>query len=132
MDKKAKGVYKSRLTCADVKRPAVEADGETFSPTPQPASHRILEVIALKNGWNTRSADATSAFLHARDPGDACGQPVYVYPPEYEAMFWNWLYDQPEEVQKEFEGCDFKEVVRQLDANLYGRPSRMCVQGPTG
>ena len=33
---------------------------------------------------------------------------------------------EPEEVQKEFEGCDFKEVVWQLDANLYGRRPAGC------
>ena len=66
----------------------------------------------LKNNWNTRSADTTSAFLHARDQGVACGHLVYMYPPaDHEETFWSWLLEQPEEVQKDFEGCTFKDVV---------------------
>ena len=57
VDVKKKGAVKSRLTCADVKRRGVEATGETFCPTPQSASLRILEAIALHYGWPTRSAD---------------------------------------------------------------------------
>ena len=79
---------KSRSTCADVKRAGESADCETFSPTPHPASHRLLETKALRQRWNTRSADLVSAFLIARDQGDSNGQRGYMYPPkEYKPMF---------------------------------------------
>jgi hypothetical protein len=73
---KKKGAVKSRLTCADVKRRGVEATGDTFCPTPQAASLRILEAIALYYGWPTRSAEVVSAVLFEpkrRGCGPSCG-----------------------------------------------------------
>ena len=63
-----------------------------------------------------------SAFLIAQEQGDVDGQPIYMYPPaEYEKEFWSWLARQDKARQAEFEGCTFKDVLWQLDKNLYGR-----------
>ena len=57
------GVYKSRFTCADVKRKyrsEEEQDMNVFVPTPTPESHALLEVSAMRHGYAMRTFDIVS------------------------------------------------------------------------
>ena len=84
VDTKKLDVYKARFTCADVRKKGEEADGKTFSPTPQEASQKLLDLYALRYGYCTQSADIKSAFLIGKDPGTADGDPVVMRPPPLE------------------------------------------------
>ena len=70
MDKQRDGIYKSRFTCADIKRkysPEEEAKMRVFVPTPTPESHALLEVSALRSGHAMRTLDIVAAFLIGLD-----------------------------------------------------------------
>ena len=63
VDKQRDGVYKSRFTCADVKRKyssEEEQDMNVFVPTPTPESHALLEVSAMRHGYAMRTFDIVS------------------------------------------------------------------------
>ena len=87
VDKAKGGVYKSRFTCADVKRGYTveeEQDLKVFVPTPTPEAHSLLEVRALQHGHATRTFDIVAAFLIGKDRGAQTGEYVYVRaPPEW-------------------------------------------------
>lgn len=127
VDEIKRGAYRSRFTCADMKRKytreELAEETNTFAPTPYEESHVLLELKCLQNGWNTRSADVRCAYLLGRDSGDSAGNPVHIrVPPEYQPYFQAWLRQQPPEVQSKFDGVDlFKDVVLELVGNLYGR-----------
>ena len=56
VDEIKRGVYRSRFTCADVKKKyskqELEEETNTFAPTPYEESHILLELKCLKNGWH--------------------------------------------------------------------------------
>ena len=87
VDKCTEGVYKARLTCADVKPKGKTAAGDSaltnnFCPTPHKASAKLIELKSLLYNWPRAKADLSSAFLIARDGGDQDGQPTFLWPPK--------------------------------------------------
>ncbi|CAE7235700.1 unnamed protein product [Symbiodinium sp. CCMP2592] len=127
VDEIKRGVYRSRFTCADIKKkyskeePAEETN--TFAPTPHEESHILLELKCLLNGWHSRSGDVRCAYLLGTDSGDSNGQPVFMrMPPEYLPHFYAWLDTQDSETKALYMSVDpLKEVVLELVGNLYGR-----------
>ena len=121
VDTKKLDVYKARFTCAGVKKKGKEADGKTFSPTPQEASQKLLDLYALRYGYCTQSADIKSAFLIGKDPGTADGDPVVMRPPpEAQQFFDRWLQTQTRAIQASYpNGMDSALMV--VQGNLYGR-----------
>ncbi|CAE7320371.1 RE2 [Symbiodinium pilosum] len=96
VDKAKGGVYKSRFTCADVKRGYTaeeEQDLKVFVPTPTPEAHSLLEVRAQ-----------TGEYVYMRAP------------PE-----WRPLYDEWVREISPAQRIPFEDVVFRLDGNLYGR-----------
>lgn len=84
VDKKSKGSYKNRFTCADVRSRYSEAEEQgvdTFVPAPTSQGHALLEIYALINGYYTRSLDIVAAFLIGQDTGAAEGNHVYMRAP---------------------------------------------------
>ena len=73
---------KSRLTCQDFKKKQEANEkhsseySSNFCPTPHVTSRKLLEVYSLVTKMPRVKADLSSAFLIARDGGDARGQPV--------------------------------------------------------
>lgn len=60
--------YKARLVAKGfMQREGVDF-GETFAPTPNMASNRLLQAIGLIHGWRARVFDVTAAFLIPRLP----------------------------------------------------------------
>ena len=124
VDKKSKGIYKSRCTCADVKarysKQELELETNVFSPTPHPESHVLLEIKALQNHWPMRTADIVSAFLIGRDAGDPNGQPVYMAPPKEFQQLWDEV---PSQDKKKLGLLDvpFSQLVWLVEGNIYGR-----------
>lgn len=120
VDEIKRGMYRSRFTCADIKRKyspeELAEETNTFAPTPYEESHVLFELKCLCNGWNSRSGDVRCAYLLGKDSGDAAGNPVHIrVPPEYKQHFEAWLHQQSQEVQKKFAGVDlFKDVVLEL------------------
>ena len=124
VDKAKEGVYKSRFTCAAVKRAyseEVEQDLRVFVPTPTPEAHALLEVNALAKNHSMRTFDIVAAFLIGRDRGAQSGDYVYVRaPPEWWPIFQEWVKAQPVGMQAKMLQ-DFSRYVFRLDGNLYGR-----------
>ena len=124
VDKCKEGVYKSRFTCADVKRNYSEAEEEqlrVFVPTPTPESHRFLEVSALFHSHAT-TFNIVAAFLIGRNRGAQEGNPCYMRAPEeWRPIFEEWVRDTfpPHEVARRLKS--FPAYMFRLDGNLYGR-----------
>ena len=127
VDEVKRGVYRSRFTCADIKKKyskqELEEETNTFAPTPYEESHILLELKCLQNGWHTRSGDVRCAYLLGTDSGDSNGKPVFMrVPPEYIPHFHVWLSGQDHETQAQFKSVDLqRDVVLELVGNLYGR-----------
>ena len=127
VDEVKRGVYRSRFTCAYIKKKyskqELEGETNTFAPTPYEESHILLELKCLQNGWHTRSGDVRCAYLLGTDSGDSNGKPVFMrVPPEYIPHFHFWLSDQDHETQAQFKSVDQqRDVVLELVGNLYGR-----------
>ena len=131
VDEKKRGVYRSRFTCADIKRryskEELLAEVNTFCPTPYEESHTLLEIKALKNGWPLRSGDIRCAFLLGRDSGDSSGEAVFIRPsPEYMPYFESWLLKQDKWTKDTFKGVGVKDLALKLTGNLYGRRPAGC------
>ena len=90
VDEITRGAYRSRFTCADIKKryskEELAEEINTFAPTPYEESHVLLELKCLQNGWHSRSGDVRCAYLLGTDPGDSNGNP-----PEYVQHFHAWL-----------------------------------------
>ena len=130
VDEIKRGVYRSRFTCADIKKKyskeELAEETNTFAPTPYEESHVLLELKCLAKGWHTRSGDVRCAYLLGADSGDSSGNPVHVrMPPEYVKYFRSWLSEQSAETKSKFENITdvdlCKQVVLELVGNLYGR-----------
>ena len=127
VDEIKRGVYRSRFTCADIKKKyskeELAEETNTFAPTPYEESHILLELKCLRNGWHSRSGDVRCAYLLGADSGDSNGQPVFMrMPPEYLPHFYAWLDAQDSETKALYMSVDpLKDVVLELVGNLYGR-----------
>ncbi|CAE7691018.1 unnamed protein product [Symbiodinium sp. CCMP2456] len=104
VDEIKRGVYRSRFTCADIKKKyskeELAEETNTFAPTPYEESHILLELKCLVNGWHSRSGDVRRAYLFGTDSGDSSGQPVFMrMPPEYLPHFYAWLDAQDSETK---------------------------------
>ena len=130
VDEVKRGVYRSRFTCADIKKKyskqELEEETNTFAPTPYEESHILLELKCLQNGWHTRSGDVRCAYLLGTDSGDSNGKPVFRrVPPEYIPHFHFWLSDQDHETQAQFKSVDLqRDVVLELVGNFI--PEATC------
>ena len=123
VDKKTKGEYKSRCTCADVKAKYTKAQNDELDvnvPTPLPESHIYIEIFALLHDYPMVEADILQAFLIGVDAGAQNGKPVFMHPPK-EWDLQEWLQDKDEGLKAYFHGYTTKDVVWRLDGNLYGR-----------
>ena len=124
VDKAKEGNYKSRFTCADIKRKyseAEEQDLRVFVPTPTPESHAVLEVSALLKGHAMRTFDIVAAFLIGQDRGAQTGEYVYMRPPpEWKPIFEEWVREHPPNMQAAMLAA-FNDYYFRLDGNLYGR-----------
>ena len=83
VEKKTKGVTKSRLTVADSRKRQSKEElldelSSTSVPTPHEETHTAVEIYALKKGLNTRPFDVVCAFSIGLDPGDEEGKPACV------------------------------------------------------
>ena len=104
VDEIKRGVYRSRFTCADIKKKCskeeLAEETNTFAPTPYEESHILLELKCFRNGWHSRSGDVRCAYLLGADSGDSNGQPVFMrMPPEYLPHFYAWLDAQDSETK---------------------------------
>ena len=52
---------------------------DVYASTPSGMASRVIDAIACSKGYNTMSADVSSAFLHALVPDDTV---IYIQPPE--------------------------------------------------
>ena len=128
VDKVTEGVAKSRLTCQDFKKKQDANEKHNseypsnFCPTPHATSRKTLEVYSLVTGMPRVKADLSSAFLIAKDGGDAKGQPVMMRPPkEWLEDYEEWYAKADPEVQKQLKDAPKESVLWQVDGNLYGR-----------
>ena len=128
VDKVTEGVAKSRLTCQDFKKKQDANEKHNseypsnFCPTPHATSRKMLEVYSLVTGMPRVKADLSSAFLIAKDGGDAKGQPVMMRPPrEWLEDYEEWYAKADPEVQKQLKDTPKESVLWQVDGNLYGR-----------
>ncbi|CAE7561497.1 unnamed protein product [Symbiodinium natans] len=130
VDKVTEGVAKSRLTCQDFKKKQ-EANEKhnseypsNFCPTPHATSRKLLEVYSLTTKMPRVKADLSSAFLIAKDGGDAKGQPVMMKPPkEWLEEYDEWYAKASPEMQEQMKNVPKESVLWQVDGNLYGRQS---------
>ena len=130
VDKVTEGVAKSRLTCQDFKKKQ-EANEKhnseypsNFCPTPHATSRKLLEVYSLTTKMPRVKADLSSAFLIAKDGGDAKGQPVMMKPPkEWLEEYDEWYAKASPEMQEQMKNVPKESVLWQIDGNLYGRQS---------
>ena len=67
VDEIKRGAYRSRSSCADLKKRYAE-ETNTFAPIPYEESHILLELKCLRNRWHTRSGDIRCAYLLGADP----------------------------------------------------------------
>ena len=130
VDKVTEGVAKSRLTCQDFKKKQEANEKHSseypsnFCPTPHATSRKLLEVYSLATQMPRVKADLSSAFLIARDGGDARGQPVLMRPPkEWLEEYDEWFAKARPEIQEQMRGVPKEEILWQVDGNLYGRQS---------
>ena len=130
VDKVTEGVAKSRLTCQDFKKKQDANERHSseypsnFCPTPHATSRKLLEVYSLATRMPRVKADLSSAFLIAKDGGDAKGQPVMMRPPkEWLEDYDEWYVKADPEVQRQLKDTPKESVLWQVDGNLYGRQS---------
>ncbi|CAE7333376.1 RE1 [Symbiodinium microadriaticum] len=130
VDKVTEGVAKSRLTCQDFKKKQEANEKHSseypsnFCPTPHATSRKLLEVYSLATQMPRVKADLSSAFLIARDGGDARGQPVLMRPPkEWLEEYDEWFAKARPEIQEQMREVPKEEILWQVDGNLYGRQS---------
>ncbi|CAE7358323.1 RE1 [Symbiodinium sp. CCMP2592] len=130
VDKVTEGIAKSRLTCQHFKKKQDANERHSsefpsnFCPTPHATSRKLLEVYSLATRMPRVKADLSSAFLIAKDGGDAKGQPVMMRPPkEWLEDYDEWYAKADPEVQRQLKDTPKESVLWQVDGNLYGRQS---------
>jgi hypothetical protein len=83
--------YKARLVVKGFQqKEGIHYDpDETYAPTPQIASIRLLSALAFSKGWTTRGADVKQAFVQAELPA---GQQVPIKLPKAAGLSADYLY----------------------------------------